>query len=74
MMDMPMKDDDKEPSFKCPACGETLMVETKDEDDSEDKGMAPKKKMNAGSMPMGDLRSKIQPKPTVSNPPNLNSY
>lgn len=69
MMDMPMKDgmdEKKEPMFKCPSCGEMLKVETKGEDMSEDKPM--KKKMNTSNMPMGDLKSKINPTP------NMNSY
>lgn len=69
MMDMPMKDgmEKKEPMFKCPSCGEMLKVETKGEDMSED-SMPKKKKFNAGNMPMGDLKSKINPTP------NINSY
>jgi hypothetical protein len=66
MSSMPEK---KEPSFKCPACGEMLKVETKGEDMSEDSGIPKKSKMNTGNMPMSSLRSKITP-PS----PNLNSY
>lgn len=64
-MDMGMKDgmEKKEPSFKCPSCGEVLKVETSGDDMSEDSSMHMKKKskMNAGTMPMGDLKSKINP-------------
>lgn len=70
-MDMSMKDgmeEKKEPMFKCPSCGEMLKVETKGEDESEDSMMPKKKKMNASTMPMGDLKSKINPSP------NMNSY
>lgn len=59
-MDMPMKDGmekmEKKPMFKCPACGEMLKVEQKPMDKMESKP-----KMNAGTMPMGDLKSKINP-------------
>lgn len=68
----------KEPTFNCPSCGEALKVETKGGDMSEDSSSASKKfgKSNTANMPMGQLRSKIQP---TSNPPgltspNLNSY
>lgn len=68
MMDMPMKDgmEKKEPMFKCPACGEMMVVEPKEDDMSEDDMMPKKKKMNAGNMPMGDLKSKINPSPMQS--------
>ena len=71
-MDMPMKDgmEKKEPMFKCPACGEMLSVETKGESEMEHK--KPMKKMNAGTMPMGDLKDKITKVPPVQ--PNMNSY
>ena len=68
MMDGMMGDkmEKKEPMFKCPSCGEMLKVETKEDDMGED--MKPKKKMNTGNMPMGDLKSKINPMG------NMNSY
>lgn len=68
-MDMPMKDS-KEPMFKCPACGEMLKVESKGE--SEMGHSKPMKKMNAGTMPMGDLKDKITTNPPAG--PNLNAY
>lgn len=60
-MDMGMQDgmEKKEPMFKCPACGEMLKVETKGEDMPEDSMPPMKKKMNAGNMPMGQLKSKL---------------
>ena len=71
---MPMDGQEKEATFKCPACGEEMKVESKGEDMSEDK---PSKKSNAGNMPMGQLKSKIS-QPTTNPPgtqsPNLNSY
>jgi len=68
MMDMnDGMDEKKEPSFKCPSCGEMLKVETSDDDMSED-SMPKKKKVNAGNMPMGDLKAKLNPSP------NMNSY
>jgi hypothetical protein len=62
MMDMPMKDgmEKKDPTFKCPSCGEMLSVESKGESDSEHSKLG-MKKPNAGNMPMGQLRNKITP-------------
>ncbi len=76
-MDMnPMKDgmEKKDPTFKCPACGEMLSVESKGESDSEHASLG--KKQNAGNMPMGQLRNKIAPttNPPGATHPNLNSY
>lgn len=70
-MDMPMKDgmEKKDPTFKCPACGEMLSVESKGESDSEHQKLG--KKVNAGNMPMTSLKDKISSSPSQ---PNLNSY
>lgn len=64
---------DKDSYFKCPNCGEELCVETSKEEkgEGEDMGKKPAPKMNAGTMPMHDLKSKISSGPTLSN---LNSY
>jgi len=62
--------------FKCPSCGEMLSVESKGESDSEHASIG--KKPNTASMPMNKLKDHISQvpgmPPTVSNPPNLNSY
>lgn len=65
---------EKDATFKCPNCGSELSVESKNESDTEHKMMAKKpasKPMNAGTMPMNDLKSKISSGPTMGN---LNSY
>lgn len=67
---MPMNDgmEKKDPTFKCPGCGETLKIEAV--------GDKPSKKMNTGNMPMDNLKSKIQPttNPPGSTSPNLSTY
>lgn len=65
---------DKDATFKCPSCGEELKVESSGEDSMEDN--KPVKKSNAGNMPMGQLKAKIQPttNPPGITSPNLNSY
>jgi transcription initiation factor IIE alpha subunit len=69
-MDMnPMKEEKKDPTFKCPSCGEMLSVESKGESDSEHQKLG--KKVNAGNMPMTSLKDKISSSPSQ---PNLNSY
>ena len=67
-----MMNQPKDATFKCPSCGEMLSVESKGSSDSETMG----KKPNAGTMPMGQLKSKIQPttNPPGIQSPNLNSY
>jgi len=68
-MNNPM-DGKKDPTFKCPSCGELLSVETKGESDSEHSSLGKKSsfpKANAATMPMDQLKSNI-------TPPNLNSY
>jgi hypothetical protein len=66
-MNMP-SDKKQEVTFKCPSCDMEMVVEAKGESDSEHEKFG--KKPNAGSMPMGQLRSKITP----SGQPNLNSH
>ena len=75
-MDMNPMDGKKDPMFKCPECGAMLSVESKEESDSEHENLKPKSKMNAASMPMSDLKSKIAPTtnpPGITNP-NLSSF
>lgn len=79
-MDMPMKDGmdksmgNKQSYFKCPNCDAELCAEQMDQEKSEMKvsKKMPFKKMNASSMPMGDLKDKITKNPPAA--PNMNAY
>lgn len=74
-------DMEKESKFKCPACGEDLVVESKGSDMGEDHQNTTKNKVvkqpNAATMPMGQLKNKLSQVPGMpqnpSVPPNLGS-
>jgi hypothetical protein len=78
-MDMSKKD----PTFKCPSCGEMLSVESAGDSNADHEQMNDKKNKvvkqpNAATMPMNNLKNKISQVPGMpqnpSVPPNLNSY